>query len=64
MAVVSASGKILQIGACSPHAVRGQSSGRSSGVCCVDMKSLQPHQGLFMLLTRPVAQARCFAEAT
>lgn len=64
MAEVSAIGQVTQIGACNPHAVRVQRSGASGGVCCVDMKRLQPQQGLLKLLTRPVAQARCSAEAT
>lgn len=64
MPVVFVSGQFIQIGARNPHTVRGWRSGESSDVCCVDMKRLKPQQGLLMLLTRPLAQARCFAEAT
>lgn len=64
MAVVCASGQVIQISTCNPHSVCVQRSRASSGVCCVGMKRLQPQQGLLMLLTRPVAQGRCFAEAT
>lgn len=64
MAEVFAIGQVIQIGACNPHVGHVQRSGASDGVCCVGMKRLQPQQGLLRLLTRPVAQARCSAEAT
>lgn len=63
-AVAFASGKVIGRDAHKPHAVHGQRSRGSLGVSCVDTMRPQPDQELLAVLTRPVAQARCFAEAT
>lgn len=63
MPVALASAKVIQRGACNPHAVCDWRRGGSKGVRCVDTMGLQPDQGLLKLLARPMAQARCFAEA-
>lgn len=64
MPVAFASGEVVRRGACNAHAVHGQRSGGSTGVCCIDVMRLRPDQGLLELLARPMAQARCFAEAS